>query len=219
MSSGVDSNREVERLQRELTATKEYLQATIEQQDTLSEELRSANEETQSANEELHSTNEELQTAKEEAQSANEELQTVNEELNHRNAELARVNNDLVNLLSGVNIPIVMVGRDLRIRRFTPVAEKLFNLIPTDAGRPISDIKPNLQVDDLPRLIATVIDSLAPHESEVRDHAGRWYSLRIRPYITMDNKIDGASVVLLDIDSIKRALEQLRSAPAEGGKW
>ena len=119
----------------------------IEEQESTNEELKSANEEILSANEELQSTNEELQTAKEEAQSANEELVTVNEELRHRNAELARVNNDLVNVLSGVNIPIVMVSRDLRIRRFTPLAEKLFNLIPTDLGRPISDITPNLQVD------------------------------------------------------------------------
>src|SRR5205814_10556897 len=141
-----------------------------------------ANEEILSGNEELQSTNEELQTAKEEAQSANEELATVNEELRHRNSELARVNNDLINILSGVNIPIVMVGRDLRIRRFTPQAEKAFNLIPTDMGRPISDIKSNLRVDDLARLIARVIDTLAPHESEVQDRDGRWYSLRIRPY-------------------------------------
>lgn len=193
-------------LQQELAALREYLQSVIEEQESTNEELKSANEEILSANEELQSTNEELQTAKEEAQSANEELATVNEELRHRNAEMARVNNDLVNLLSGVNIPIVMVSRDLRVRRFTPVAEKVFNLIPTDTGRPISDIKPNLQVDDLSRLIAQVIDSLTPHESEVQDQAGHWYTLRVRPYVTMENKIDGASVVLLDIDTIKRAL-------------
>src|SRR5207249_2883700 len=174
------------------------------------EELKAANEEILSANEELQSTNEELQTAKEEAQSANEELATVNEELRHRNAELARLNNDLVNLLSGVNIPIVMVSRDLRIRRFTPLAEKVFNLIPTDVGRPISNIKPNLNVADLGELIRGVIDSLAPHESEVRDREGHWFSLRIRPYVTLENQIDGASIVLLDIDSIKRSLEQLK---------
>lgn len=201
---------QVSQLQQELTALREYLQSVIEEQESTNEELKSANEEILSANEELQSTNEELQTAKEEAQSANEELATVNEELRHRNAELARVNNDLINLLSGVNIPIVMVSRDLRIRRFTPLAEKVFNLIPTDMGRPISDIKPNLQVPDLAALIDGVITSLAPHESEVQDRDSHWFSLRIRPYVTLDNKIDGASVVLLDIDSIKRALEQLR---------
>jgi two-component system CheB/CheR fusion protein len=151
-----------------------------------------------------------LQTAKEEAQSANEELATVNEELRHRNAELDRVNNDLVNLLSGVNIPIVMVGRDLRIRRYTPLAEKIFNLIPGDLGRPIGDIKPNLRLDDLPQRITRVIDTLTPHEAEVQDQDGHWYALRIRPYVTLDNKIDGASVVLLDIHTIKQALEQLQ---------
>src|SRR5439155_11499304 len=144
-------------------------------------------------------------------QSANEELATLNEELRHRNAELARVNNDLVNLLAGVNIPIVMVSRDLRIRRFTPLAERVFNLIPTDVGRPISDIKPNLQVDDLARLIARAIDTLAPYEAEAQDAEGKWYSLRIRPYVTLDSKIDGASVVLLDVDAIKRALVEKSS--------
>jgi two-component system CheB/CheR fusion protein len=193
-------------LQQEITALREYLQSVIEEQESTNEELKSANEEILSANEELQSTNEELQTAKEEAQSANEELATVNDELRHRNAELARVNNDLVNLLSGVNIPIVMVGRDLRIRRFTPMAEKTFNLIPTDVGRPISDIKSKLELSDLANLISGVIDSLTPYEGEVSDEAGRWYSLRIRPYVTLDNKIDGASVVLLDIDSIRRSL-------------
>jgi two-component system CheB/CheR fusion protein len=118
---------------------------------------------------------------------------------------MAQVNNDLVNVISGVNIPIVLVGRDLRIRRFTPQAEQLFNLIPTDVGRPISDILSNLAVADLPRQIAQVIDALTPAESEVQDKNGRWYSLRIRPYVTLDGKIDGASVVLLDIDKIKKA--------------
>jgi len=149
-----------------------------------------------------------LQTAKEEAQSANEELATVNEELRHRNAELARVNNDLVNLLSGVNIPIVMVSRDLRIRRLTPLAEKVFNLIPTDVGRPISDIKPNLSLENLGQLISNVIDTLTPYENEVKEVNGRWYLMRIRPYVTLDSKIDGASIVLLDIDSIKRGLKK-----------
>src|SRR5262249_33854177 len=185
------SDQKVGQLQQEISALREYLQSVIEEQESTNEELKSANEEILSANEELQSTNEELQTAKEEAQSANEELATVNEELRHRNAELARVNNDLVNLLSGVGIPIVMVSRDLRIRRFTPLAEKAFNLIPTDIGRPISDIKPNLQVEDLANLIITVIDTLTPSDQDVQDKTGHWYSLRIRPYVTLDNKIDG----------------------------
>jgi two-component system CheB/CheR fusion protein len=198
------SDEQVVQLHQELGAMREYLQSVIEEQESTNEELKSANEEILSANEELQSTNEELQTAKEEAQSANEELATVNEELRHRNVELARVNDDLVNLLSGVNIPIVMVSRDLRIRRYTPQAEKMFNLIPSDVGRPISDMKPGLELTDFPERISRVIDSLIPHESEVKDLAGRWYSLRIRPYVTLDSKIDGASIVLIDVDSIRR---------------
>lgn len=197
---------QVGQLHQELAAMREYLQSVIEEQESTNEELKSANEEILSANEELQSTNEELQTAKEEAQSANEELATVNEELRHRNAELARVNSDLVNLLSGVGIPIVMVGRDLRVRRFTPLAEKFFNLIPTDTGRPISDIKPNLVGVDLAPLIAGAIDTINPFEAEVRDAAGKWFALRIRPYVTTDQKIDGASIVLLDIDRFKRTV-------------
>jgi two-component system CheB/CheR fusion protein len=199
------AEQQVVQVQQELAAMREYLQSVIEQQESTNEELKSANEEILSSNEELQSTNEELQTAKEEAQSANEELATVNEELRHRNAELARVNGDLVNLLSGVGIPIVMVGRDLRIRRFTPLAERLFNLIPTDVGRPISDMKANLDGIDLAGLIARVIDTLAPHESHVKDAAGHRYLLRIRPYVTIAQKIDGASIVLLDIDGLVKA--------------
>src|SRR5262249_24603032 len=104
---------------------------------------------------------------------------------------------------------------DLRIRRFTPLAEKTFNLIPSDVGRPISDIKPGLQVDHLDGLITGVIDSLSPYESEVKDLGGRWYSLRIRPYVTLDSKIDGASVVLVDIDSLKRQIVE-KPAPPDG---
>ena len=194
---------QVTQLRQELAALREYLQSVIEEQESTNEELKSANEEILSANEELQSTNEELQTAKEEAQSANEELATVNDELRYRNVELARVNNDLVNVLGGVNIPIVMVGRDLRIRRYTPLAEKIFNLIPSDVGRPISDIKPALDLTDLVDRIRAVIDSLTAHESEVKDLAGRRHLLRIRPYVTLDSKIDGASIVLIDMDSIR----------------
>jgi two-component system CheB/CheR fusion protein len=186
----------------------------LEERESTTEELKAANEEILSANEELQSTNEELQTAKEEAQSANEELKTVNEELHHRNLELARVNDDLINLLSGVGIPIVLVGRDLRIRRFTPPAEKRFRLIPTDVGRPISDIKPDLDVPDLGKLIVGVIDSLAAHQSEVKDPQGNAYCLRVRPYVTAEKVIDGASVVLLELDPLHPPLP----GPAQPGR-
>src|SRR5689334_21955233 len=188
-------------LKEELEATRKYLQSIIEEQRTTNEELRSANEEIQSSNEELQSINEELETAKEELQSTNEELTTVNEELQNRNDELSRANNDLNNLLSSVNIPIVMLGDDLRIRRFTPVTEKVMNLIPTDIGRPITDIKTNLRIPDLRQLVSRVIHSLEILENEVEDSNGRWYSVRIRPYRTLDNRIDGVVIVLIDLDA------------------
>ena len=202
-------------LQQEITSLREYLQSVIEVQESTNEELKSANEEILSSNEELQSTNEELQTAKEEAQSANEELATVNDELRHRNDELGRLNDDLVNLFSGVNIAIVMLSRNLRIRRFTPLAEKAFNLIPFDVGRPISDIKPNLRIDDIAGLVSVVIDTLAPYESDVQDMSGRWYSLRIRPYITLERKIEGASIVLVEFASTRSQTPALPAPESE----
>src|SRR5690349_20562313 len=159
-------------LKAELTATRDYLQSVIEQQEAANEELQSANEEVQSANEELQSINEELETSKEEIQSSNEELATVNDELQHRNAELAQSNDDLTNLLSSVQMAIVMLGRDLRIRRFTPAAEKLLNLIPADVGRPIADIKLNFGVDDLEQMALEAIESMSAREREVKDRDG-----------------------------------------------
>lgn len=159
-----------------------------------------------SSNEELQSTNEELETAKEELQSSNEELITLNEELRHRNAELSILSSDLNNLLVGVHIPVVLLDGSLHIRRFTPVAGKLLNLIESDVGRPFSDIASTLNVPDLDAWFAEVTDQVRPMEREVRDRSGYWYSLRLRPYRTSDNKIDGVIVILLDIDLIKRPL-------------
>src|SRR5207245_9760106 len=133
-------------------------------------------------------TNEEMNTTKEELQSTNEELNTVNDELQARNDELGQVNSALVNLLGSVQIAIVMVTTDLRIRRFTPTAEKVLNLIPTDIGRPISDIKPNIDCPDLEKLITEVIDTITIREREVKDRHGRWYSMRIRQYKNVDNR-------------------------------
>lgn len=201
---------EIKNLRSELAATKESLQSIIEEQEASNEELRSANEEIQSSNEELHSTNEELETAKEELQSSNEELNTVNEELENRNLQMAHVNDDLRNLLSSVNIPIVMVGSDLRIRRFTPQAEKVMSIIPGDAGRPIGNIRTNINVPNLEQLLTDVIETLRTHEAEVQDSSGRWYLMRIRPYRTEDNKIEGAVLALVDIDDLKRSLDEVR---------
>ena len=197
-------------LRQELAATREYLQAVIEQQEAANEELQSANEEIQSANEELQSINEELETSKEEIQSSNEELSTVNEELNQRNLELTQSNNDLVNLLASVQAAIIMLGHDLRIRRFTPTAEKLLNLIASDIGRPIQDLNLNISLPELDEHLEEVIDTMAPKEFEVRDKHGHWQLLRLRPYRTMDHKIDGVVVMMIDIDSMKRTQEALR---------
>ncbi|MBW4570719.1 MAG: PAS domain-containing protein [Tolypothrix carrinoi HA7290-LM1] len=203
------TDKEIARLQQELTVTKEHLQAIIEEQEASNQDLRAANEEILSSNEELQSTNEELETAKEEIQAANEELNTLNDELFRRNIESNQVSNDLQNLLSSTNIPIVMLGADLRIRRFTPLAQQILNLIPTDVGRPLGDINLNLNVPDLEQEILDVINNLSPKEQEVQDNKGHWYDLRIRPYRTIDNKIDGAVVILVDIDALKRSATQL----------
>lgn len=207
-----DKSAEVIRLEEELTATKEYLQSVIEQQETTNEELRSANEEVQSSNEELQSINEELETAKEELQSTNEELSTVNEELEGRARELEQANNDLTNLVSSAGIPIVIVGSDKRIRRFTPQAEKLMNLISTDVGRPLSDIKPNIDISGLQDLVENVIKEIRSVHREAMDNSGHWYSVRIHPYRTLDNRIDGAVIACIDVDELKRSLEETRQA-------
>ncbi len=192
-------------LRQELKSAREYLQSVIE-------ELRSTNEEVQSANEELQSTNEELQTSKEELQSSNEELNTINEEMHSRNADLARINDDLINLLGSINTPIVMTGNDLRIRRFTPTAEKVLRLIATDVGRPIADLKPRINVPNLEAILQAVVDTLQPHEQEVQDQEGRSYLMRVRPYRTADNHIDGTVLQLLDVSDLKRSLEDVRHA-------
>lgn len=189
----------INELEQELVATREYLQTIIEDQETSNEELQSANEEIQSTNEELQSTNEELETAKEELQSTNEELITVNDELVSRNMELSELNNDLTNLLESVQLPIVMLSEDLRIRHFTPLATKLFNIIDTDVGRPIGTIKFNVDIPDLEQRVLKVMDSVTPDMSEVRDSAGNWYGLRIRPYKTADKRITGAVLVFVGV--------------------
>jgi two-component system CheB/CheR fusion protein len=198
-------------VRKELTSTREYLQSIIQELEAANEELQSANEEIlssneelQSTNEELQSTNEELDTAKEELQSTNEELNTVNDELHARNEELTRANSDLTNLLGSVDIPIVIVGSGLEIRRFTPRAEQLFNLIPGDVGRPIGQINPNFDAAGLDGLIRQTIDLVAPQEREIQDKSGRWHAIRVRPYKGVDNRLDGAVIAIVDVDVAKR---------------
>ncbi|MBI5474063.1 MAG: PAS domain-containing protein [Ignavibacteriae bacterium] len=203
---------ELNHLRSELAATKEHLQSTIEEREATNEELRSANEEIQSSYEELQSTNEELETAKEELQSTNEELTTVNEELENRNAELHRANSDVNNLLNGVNIPIIILGSDLRIRHFTPASEKLLHLIPGDIGRRLSDLKASIPIPDLQQNVLSVVDSLQPIERKVQDAEGQWHLMRLRPYKTTDNKIDGVVFSLINIDEQKHMEQRMRQS-------
>lgn len=205
-----DSGTELSRTRQELASTREYLQSLIEQQDAANEELKSANEEILSSNEELQSTNEELETAKEELQSINEELTTVNEQLQHRNAELAHLNDDMTNLLASSGVAKVVLGIDLRIRRFTPAAAKLLGLLSGDIGRPIGHLKAGVELADMETLVGEVIASVQPQEREVRGPDGRAYQLRIHPYRTTDNRIDGAVLVLFDIEELRRARTSLR---------
>ena len=199
-----DAGNELRRVQEELVASRSYLQAVIHDLEIANEELKSANEEILSSNEELQSTNEELDTAKEELQSTNEELNTLNDELRARNEELTLANSDLLNLLGSVQIALVIVSGDLRIRRFTPMAERVLNLIPGDVGRPISHIKPNIDCPDLEQLITKTVESVSTYEHEVKDNKGHWLSMAIRPYKGLDNRIDGAVLILVDVDEPRR---------------
>jgi two-component system CheB/CheR fusion protein len=195
----------IRELEKELLIEREHMRSFVEDHEAANEELQSANEEVQSANEELQSINEELETAKEELQSTNEELETINDEQENRNAELNRINDDFSNLLASIELVIVILHTDLRIRRFTPAAKSLMNLIDGDVGRPISNIRPNFEFPDLEKRVREVIDTLIPQTIELQDHAGHWYSLRLRPYLTRDDRVDGAVMAFIGIDSIKEA--------------
>jgi two-component system CheB/CheR fusion protein len=199
-------------LEEELDETRDYVQALQEQHEAANEELQSSNEEVTSANEELQSTNEELETSKEELESVNEEITTVNEEMIKRNAELNRLNSDLVNLQTSTHLVIILLGRDLTIRRFSTQAENQFNLMAADVGRSISSVRHNLDVPDLERFLTEVVDTGREREREVRDKDGRWYSLRARPYLTLDNKLDGAVLVLVNIDALKQTERTITEA-------
>jgi two-component system CheB/CheR fusion protein len=194
------------------TVAQSHLESLIHEQKNLNEDLKIANEEILSSNEELQSTNEELETAKEEIQAANEELSTTNEELRSRYFEQSQLNNDLTNLLASIQIPVLMLAQDLKIRRFTPTAKKIFNLIPTDIGRPFSHIRSALDVADLEPMILEVIDTLNSKEQAVQTLSGYWYNLRIHPYRTTENVIDGVVIILLDIDGLKRSARTLEEA-------
>ena len=188
-------------LEHELLATREYLQTTVEELEASNEELKSTNEELQSTNEELQSTNEELETAKEELQSTNEELVTVNAELNNKIYELIEVNNDINNLLASTEIGTLFLDRELRIRRFTPAATHLFNLIPTDVGRSIKDIAPKTENPNIWEETETVLHTLQVKDMELKSLTGEIYAGRILPYRTRENLIDGVVITFIDVSA------------------
>ena len=209
----VEADARVVALQQELHSKEEYLQTANEELETSNEELKSSNEEMQSVNEELQSTNEELETSKEELQSVNEELATVNSELQTKVLDLSRANNDMNNLLAGTGIATIFVDHQLRILRFTPTATEIINLIQSDLGRPVGHIVSNLVGYD--RLLAdaqAVLDTLTSKEVDVQTRSDRWYKMRIRPYRTLDNVIEGAVITFVDITEMKQAQEALRQA-------
>ncbi|HEY2470304.1 MAG TPA: CheR family methyltransferase [Terracidiphilus sp.] len=207
-----EKERLIAQLRQDLTSTRFHLHSLVEERDARNQELVSANEEIQSANEELQSTNEELETTKEELQSANEELQTVNDELQQRNNVLTQTGNDLNNLLNSVNIPLLMLTSDLHIRQFTPPMQKLLSVRPTDIGRSISEIRLQLSIENIEPILNDVLETLGTREMEVQDREDRWYLLRVRPYRTAENKIEGLVVVLLDIDQQRKNQQLLIDA-------
>lgn len=207
---------QIAQLKQELAGTKEYLQSIIEAQEATNEELQSANEEIQSGNEELQSTNEELQTSKEELESANEELNTVNEEVQHRNQQLGQLSNDLINLLKSVTIPIIMLGEDLRIRRYTPEAERIFGFSGDAAGKSLTHLPLNLDTPQLERWMLDVMRDVSMRNEHIRGRDGKTYKLRITPYRTLENKIDGVVVALLDVSDLVESIPGKKIAPLDG---
>lgn len=206
-----DTDSCVAALKQELQTKDEYLKTATEQLETSNEELKSSNEEMQSVNEELQSTNEELETSKEELQSVNEELSTVNAELQTKVVDLTQANNDMNNLLAGTGIGTVFVDYDLRILRFTPTATRIINLIKSDVGRPVGHIVSNLVGYD--RLVADtkdVLSTLIPREVEVQSTTGVWYTMRIMPYRTLDNVIEGAVMTFVEISRLKQIEDELK---------
>ena len=221
-SRGKKSGPAVEAWETELQQTKELLQSTIEEMTTSQEELKSANEELQSTNEELQSSNEELTTSKEEMQSLNEELMTVNAELEHKIDELSHSSNDMKNLLNSTNIATLFLDNHLTVKRFTTPAADIIKLIPTDVGRPVSDIVSSLKGVDLVKEVMHVLDTLAFKEAEVQTAGDRSYFMRISPYRTIDNVIDGAVVTFTDISGLKemeRALLESRDLIQRARKY
>jgi two-component system CheB/CheR fusion protein len=202
-------------LEAELQKTRESHQATVEELESANEELKSTNEELQSANEELQSTNEEHESSKEELQSLNEELHTTNSELEHKIDELQAVNDDIRNLFNSTEIASIFVDNELKVRRFTEEAKRIINLIDSDVGRPLSHLVTNLAYDSFIEDVIAVSKSLEAREREVQTEDGAWYKMRIIPYRTVDNRIDGAVISFSSIQEQKMAQERIEAERKE----
>jgi len=201
-------------LEQELLQVRGEARATHEEMQTSQEELRSANEELQSTNEELQSTNEELTTSKEEMQSMNEELQTVNNELQAKVDELSRVSSDMKNLLNSTDIATLFLDNELNVRRFTPQTTKIIKLIPADLGRPITDLASELKYPELADDVREILRTLTSAEKAITARDGRWFTVRIMPYRTLDNRIDGVVITFADITVAKTLEAKLRDNQA-----
>ena len=213
-STATADNARVLELEQELQQFQEALQTTREEMQSSQEELKSTNEELQSTNEELQSTNEELTTSREEMQSLNEELQTVNAEQQSKMDELARVNNDMRNLLNSTEIVTVFLDNELHVRRFTSGADKLFKLLPGDVGRPLSDIVSDLLYPEMSEEAQEVLRTLAFSEKQIATTDGRWFLVRIMPYRTMQDIIDGVVITFSNITAAKVLEAKLREEDA-----
>jgi len=203
--AGEAGNDREELLERDLRYAHETLQSTIDDLQTSNEELRASNEELQSTNEELQSTNEELETSKEEMQALNEELTTVNAEMETKVAELARATDDMQNLLNSTNVATVFLDERLNVKRYTEDTGAIFHFVPTDIGRPLSDLASNLRHGTLIQDCRDVLKTLVKKEKEVTTQDGRRYLMRILPYRTADNVISGVVITFIDIETLKRA--------------
>jgi two-component system CheB/CheR fusion protein len=206
------ANARVAELERALQQAREETQAIREEMQTSREELKSTNEELQSTNEELQSTNEELTTSKEEMQSLNEELQTVNIELQSKVDELSAANNDMKNLLNSTDVATVFLDNAMCVRRFTIQATRIFKLIPTDVGRPLSDVASDLDYPELQDDAREVLRTLVFCEKQVITSDGRWFMIKTMPYRTLENVIDGVVITFTDINAIKRLEAELRQS-------
>lgn len=198
-------NERIEELEHQLQFTRESLQATIEEAETANEELKATNEELQSTNEELQSTNEELETSKEELQSLNEEILTINAELECKIEDLSTANDDMSNLLNSTEVATVFLSNELKVKRFTESARNVIKLIPSDVGRPVADLASALKYDRLVEDATEVLKTLKFKEFELQTHEGHWYLLRILPYRTSEDRIDGVVLTFLDVDRFKLA--------------